>query len=121
LARDLLSRYVCPTPAKSYVLLGFPMAVCARCWGATFGLWAAWLILRARRADRRSWFLDRYLALVWPVSLALAIGALLLWTLEIRAWPQARLPALLLNGVHGGFWAGLFVARCWRGARRRLV
>ena len=42
LARDLLSRYICPTPAKSYMLLGFPMAVCARCWGATIGLWAAW-------------------------------------------------------------------------------
>ena len=42
LARDLLSLYVCPTPAKSYVLLGFPMGVCARCWGATIGLWLAW-------------------------------------------------------------------------------
>ena len=42
LARDLLSTYVCPTPAKSYELLGAPMAVCTRCWGATIGLWLAW-------------------------------------------------------------------------------
>src|SRR5262247_815238 len=48
LARDLLSRYVCPTPAKSYALLGFPMAVCARCWGATIGLWGAWFVLRCQ-------------------------------------------------------------------------
>src|SRR3954468_14085196 len=46
LARDLLSRYICPTPAKSYVLMGFPMAVCARCWGATIGLWVAWHFIR---------------------------------------------------------------------------
>ena len=53
LARDLLSRYICPTPAKSYVLLGFPMAVCARCWGATIGLWAAWHLLRPTTNDQR--------------------------------------------------------------------
>src|SRR5687768_10460545 len=46
LARDLLSRYICPTPTKSYELLGFPMAVCARCWGAAIGLWAAWYLIR---------------------------------------------------------------------------
>ncbi|MEO7911877.1 MAG: DUF2085 domain-containing protein, partial [Roseiflexaceae bacterium] len=54
LARDLLSHYICPTPAKSYVLLGFPMAVCARCWGATIGLWAAWLLVRPPTLRRRS-------------------------------------------------------------------
>jgi hypothetical protein len=54
LARDVLAYYICPTPAKSYVLLGFPMAVCARCWGATIGLWAAWLLFRPPGAGRRS-------------------------------------------------------------------
>src|SRR3954468_956737 len=53
LARDLLARYICPTPAKSYVLLGFPMAVCARCWGATIGLWAAWLLFGSMTTDHR--------------------------------------------------------------------
>src|SRR6187399_524699 len=53
LARDLLARYICPTPAKSYLLLGFPMAVCARCWGATIGLWAAWLLMRWPTTDHR--------------------------------------------------------------------
>ena len=53
LARDLLSRYICPTPTKSYVLLGFPMAVCARCWGAAIGLWAAWRFIRPTTNDQR--------------------------------------------------------------------
>ena len=108
LAHDLLSRYVCPTPAKSYLLLGFPMAVCARCWGATIGLWMSWLLFRARHTGRGSRFIDTYLAFGWSLQLVLAIGALLLWTLEISAWTSAPLPALLLNGAHGGFWAGLF-------------
>src|SRR5690242_11281985 len=76
LARDLLARYICPTPAKSYVLLGFPMAVCARCWGATIGLWAAWLLAWPMASGQRATFapvyssffrqwLDRYWALAW--------------------------------------------------------
>jgi hypothetical protein len=126
LAHDTLSRYVCPTPAKSFALLGFPMAVCARCWGATIGLWAAWLLLKSWDAawlDRSSFIVHRstgsgfsqrcagYLA--WPLGLSLAIGALLLWKLEINAWPGARLPVLLLNGVDGGFWFGLFLGTNW--------
>ena len=107
LARDVLSRYVCPTPAKSYMLLGFPMAVCARCWGATIGLWAAWLLIRARRGARGPRVVAAYQALGWPLHVVLAIGALLIWTLEISSWPGAPLAVLLLNGAHGGFWAGL--------------
>ena len=53
LARDLLSRYICPTPAKSYMLLGFPMAVCARCWGATLGLWGAWFAFRRATSNEQ--------------------------------------------------------------------
>src|SRR5690242_7940489 len=67
LARDMLAQYICPTPAKSYDVLGFPMAVCARCWGATIGLWVAWLLLgQAATAARavRAW-LGWYLALPW--------------------------------------------------------
>ena len=119
LARDLLSRYICPTPAKSFTLLGFPVAVCARCWGATIGLWAAWLLLRQRdtgplRRSAGSGMRQRYagyFALAWPLRLCLAAGALLLWTLEINAWPAAPLPVLLLNGANGGLWFGLFLER----------
>jgi hypothetical protein len=53
LARSLLASYICPTPAKSYVLLGFPMAVCARCWGATVGLWAGWGLFAWLTSDQR--------------------------------------------------------------------
>jgi len=53
LARSLLASYICPTPAKSYVLLGFPMAVCARCWGATVGLWVGWGLFGVLTNDQR--------------------------------------------------------------------
>jgi hypothetical protein len=122
LAHDLLATYVCPTPAKSYMLLGFPMAVCTRCWGATFGLWAAWwLFQRLQIADCRLQIggrlvalVSRYLALPLGLRLALAIGALLLWTLEINTWAAAPLLILLLNGAHGGFWAAMLIGSVWR-------
>ena len=59
LARSLLASYICPTPAKSYVLLGFPMAVCARCWGATIGLWAGWGLFSVLTNDQRPTTNDR--------------------------------------------------------------
>lgn len=105
LARDLLAHYVCPTPAKSYVLLGFPMAVCARCWGATIGLWAAWWAVRRRQAagSRRQPLLQR---LGWPLRLLLAALPFGLWAAEIAWWPTAPLWLLLLNGAFAGCWAG---------------
>jgi hypothetical protein len=127
LAHDLLSRYICPTPAKSYVLLGFPMAVCARCWGATIGLWAAWLLLRPPTTDHRRWYsvggrwsvvsgrwsvvggLQKgYLNWPWPVRLLVGALPFLLWVAEISRWPAAPYWLLLLNGAFAGFWAGLF-------------
>jgi hypothetical protein len=104
LARDVLATYVCPTPAKSYLLLGWPMAVCARCWGATIGLWAAYLLLQtpaARIVTRLS----------WALRLALAVLAFLLWPLEIygEAWGWWYAPywLLLLNGACFGLLGGL--------------
>lgn len=115
LAHDLLARYICPTPAKSYALLGFPMAVCARCWGATIGLWAAWVLFRRLQISRRVLPLfSEYLVLPIGPRLALAAGALLLWTLEIRLWPVAPLPVLLLNGAQGGFWAAMLIGSVWQ-------
>ena len=125
LAHDLLARYICPTPAKSYVLLGFPMAVCARCWGATIGLWAAWLFIRRTTNDERPtlgfmhsslvirrWSfvpqcLSGYFALIWPARWLVAVLPLLLWLAEIRLWTAAPYGVLLLNGAFAGFWAGL--------------
>ncbi len=141
LAHDMLARYLCPTPAKSYELLGFPMAVCARCWGATIGLWGAWFLCKSQVAGRRSqahqnreprtedyasadpwylalssWFFHR----PWVLRLCLVLGALLLWTLEINAWPAAPLPALILNGIDGGFWAGMFAGSLWLASNAAL-
>jgi hypothetical protein len=128
LARDMLSRYICPTPAKSYVLLGFPMAVCARCWGATIGLWAAWLLLRGQGVGYRGqgaarWrleagelrFIVGYLRLAWPLRLLVSATPFLLWVAEIRWWLAAPLWLLLLNGALAGFWAGLFFCSIWPG------
>ena len=121
LAHDLLARYVCPTPAKSYMLLGFPMAVCARCWGATIGLWGAWLLLRSRMRQRQEPGAERrggrdasrLLNISWALHMALAMGALLLWIPEMNLWPAAPLPALILNGANGGFWAGMLAGSLW--------
>jgi hypothetical protein len=132
LAHDLLAQYVCPTPAKSYVLLAFPMAVCARCWGATLGLWLAWLLVRRAKdvaVDRaRSSVLTRcsslavrrlrsYHASPWSLRMGLAGLALLLWTIEINGWAAAPRALLLLNGANAGFWAGLFLYSIWPGMR----
>jgi hypothetical protein len=141
LAYDVLSRYICLTPAKSYALLGYPMAVCARCWGATSGLWGAWWLCKSQVAGRRSqasqdqepttkqhtptdswllafgsWFFHQ----PWVLRLCLALGALLLWSLEINAWPGAPLPALIVNGATGGFWAGMFAGSLWLAGRSVL-
>jgi predicted membrane protein DUF2085 len=127
LAHDMLARYICPTPAKSYALLGFPMAVCARCWGATIGLWAAWwLFRRLQIADCRLQIREgqfaigsAYLAMPWLLCLVLVLGALLLWILEINMWPSAPLPVLLINGANGGFWAAMFLGSIWPAGRPR--
>lgn len=52
LARDVLATFVCPTPERSHLLFGLPMAVCARCWGATIGLWAARVVVDGRHTER---------------------------------------------------------------------
>jgi hypothetical protein len=134
LARDLLARYICPTPAKSYVLLGFPMAVCARCWGATIGLWAAWYLIRRPTTDDRRWsgvggqwsvvgrrwpvvgdLQKVYLALGWPARLLVGALPFLLWMAEINLWAAAPYWVLLLNGAFAGFSAGLFFCSIWPG------
>jgi hypothetical protein len=135
LARDMLARFVCPTPAKSYMIAGFPMAVCARCWGATIGLWAAWLLLQATADDGRRTMTGRhsivdrlpsivyrvvkeYIRLAWPLRLLIGALPFLLWVAEIRWWPAAPLGALLLNGALAGLAAGLFFCSIWPGLRQ---
>lgn len=123
LARNLLSAYICPTPTRSYLLFDAPMAVCARCWGATIGLWAAYLLV-ARRWPRAAaptligsagW--ARYYGLPWAARLLLSAFPFALWIIEIALWPTAPLSALLLNGMVAGGAAGLFVYSIWPGLR----
>lgn len=115
LARDLLSTYVCPTPAKSYELLQAPMAVCTRCWGATIGLWVGWFLATHPRAAAplRPWF-------ALPVLLRLATAAVpfSLWWGEITYLPAASLELLLLNGILAGTAAGMLFCSIWPGLRQ---
>ena len=111
LAHDLLSFYICPTPALAYTLFDAPMAVCARCWGATIGLWIAYFLARHPAFTLYS----RYAAQTWPLRLLIAALPFLLWLAEIRAWPSPW-PGItaplyitpLLNGIQAGIFAGLF-------------
>ena len=118
LARELLSRYVCPTPAKSYMLAGFPMAVCARCWGATIGLWVGWLVFRRGAGGPAGARLSAYHARDWTARLGLSALPFWLWVAEIRWWPGAPYWVLLLNGGFAGLWAGLFFCSIWPGLAR---
>jgi hypothetical protein len=117
LARELLSTYICPTPERSIFLLGLPMGVCMRCWGATIGLLAArWAVARGGQlwAPMR-WFRG----LPWAARLLLAALPFLLWPLEIvghyDGWWYAPLWLLLLNGAQAGFAAGLLFCSLWPG------
>ena len=125
LARDVLAHYVCPTPVRSYALFGFPMAVCARCWGATIGMVLAWALVSRARPGLAGSSIRRllaalypaYLAIPWPVRLMLTTLPFLLWHLEIHAWVAAPRTVLLLNGANAGFWAGLWLLTIWPGPR----
>jgi uncharacterized membrane protein len=121
LARNMLI-YICPTPAQSYMLLGFPMAVCARCWGATIGLWVArlWLPAAVAREDRVAVMLSWFRSSAWPLRLLLCVLPFLLWPLEIVGtaqgwWALPPLWMLVINGAQAGFAAGLFFCSLWPG------
>lgn len=112
LARDVLTTYVCPTPAKSYTLLAAPMAVCVRCWGATIGLWVGWWLIGRSDVRQR---LSLWLALPWWARLGSALVPFGLWWLEINFWPAAAYTVLLINGIVAGTSAGLFFCSMWPG------
>jgi hypothetical protein len=118
LARDLLSRYVCPTPDRSIMLLGLPMAVCVRCWGATIGLWAARLLV-GRSSDHTGSPLRWFRRLPWALRFGLCALPFLLWPLEIigqaRGMWHAPLWLLLINGAQAGLAAGFFFCSIWPG------
>ncbi|MFV9506422.1 MAG: DUF2085 domain-containing protein [Oscillochloridaceae bacterium umkhey_bin13] len=117
LARDLLATFVCPTPERSYLLFGLPMAVCARCWGATIGLWAARLLVTSPFGQSRP--LQIFRAWPWSVRLLLCALPFLLWPLEIvghyQGWWYAPMSLLLVNGIQAGFAAGLLFCSLWPG------
>lgn len=121
MARDVLTTFICPSPAQSYSLYGFPMAVCARCWGATIGLWLARLLLPqiVSRRDGLAALCWHFQVLAWPVRLLLCVPPFLFWPLEIiggiQGWWSLPLWFLVINGAQAGFAAGLFFCSVWPG------
>jgi uncharacterized membrane protein len=113
LARDVLATYICPTPAKTYLLYEAPMAVCARCWGATIGLWIGYGLFQRMHAACRP-----FLQLPWLAQLLIAALPFTLWIAEISLWPDAAYWLLLLNGAQAGIAAGLFFSSQWPGLRK---
>jgi hypothetical protein len=121
LARDVLATYVCPTPERSMTLLGLPMAVCVRCWGATIGLLAARSLVSAHLRGQPALAapLAAFRRLHWSARLLICALPFLLWPLEIvghyGGWLYAPLWVLLLNGAQAGFAAGLLFCSLWPG------
>jgi hypothetical protein len=119
LARDLLATYICPTPERSILLFGLPMAVCVRCWGATIGLLAARALAAQHVSGGVAPLLARFRKLHWALRLAICALPFLLWPLEIvghyDGWWFAPLWLLLLNGAQAGFAAGLLFCSLWPG------
>lgn len=118
IVRSLMANYVCPTPESAYLLLGMPMAVCARCWGSTFGLLAARFLPAGAEGPFQP-LLARFMVLPWALRLMLCALPFLLWPLEIigstLGWWSPPLWLLLLNGTQAGFAAGLLCCSAWPG------
>lgn len=114
--------YICPTPAQSYMLFGFPMAVCARCWGATIGLWLArlWIPFALAENGQAARVLSMFRSWPWWLRLVICAVPFALWPLEIYGviagwWGVQPLWVLLLNGIQAGFAAGLLFCTLWPG------
>jgi hypothetical protein len=114
--------YICPSPAQSYTVAGFPMAVCARCWGATIGLWLARLALPYLlvRPHPLSSLLHRWRTLPWLTRLVFCLLPFMLWPLEIVGstqgwWTLPPLWLLVINGAQAGVAAGFFFYSLWPG------
>lgn len=115
LATYVLGSYICPTPAQAYPMAGYAMAVCARCWGATVGLWVARAFVPAalESNDGMTHLLHRFRALPVLMRLLLVLIPFLFWPLEIigtaqQWWALPPLWVLLVNGAQAGFAAGIF-------------
>lgn len=127
LAHNVLSLYICPTPAKSYYLFAFPMAVCVRCWAATIGLWGGWFLFqhvthRQHLSKSGHFFyqaIQTFLSWHWILRLSITLLPFLLWVLEITLWRTAPLTVLLFNGIQAGLMTGLFFCSIWPGLHIR--
>ncbi|MFN8569710.1 MAG: hypothetical protein U0Z44_19765 [Kouleothrix sp.] len=102
-------------PQKSYMLLGFPMAVCALL-GRDDRPVGRWFAFKAWARGRR-WAqpLAGYLAWAWPLRLLASALPFGLWSAEIVGWPAAPYWLLLINGALAGLSAGLFFCSIWPG------
>ncbi len=127
----LLGATVCPQVDMHLIFLGQPMAVCASCWFAVFGLWTVRL-LYGRAGEGFGAFSRLDLRPVWlrwqNASPTTRMGVLALgffpWAIDVMLWdtgtwvsPQ---PVMMFAGYLGGLVAGSLLLPTASAMRERL-
>ncbi|MGI8588172.1 MAG: DUF2085 domain-containing protein [Chloroflexia bacterium] len=106
----LMGENVCPQPALTLDLFGYPMLICSRCWGGVFGLWA---VLLAYKAWAGGAFWSAWRQMPEPAKISIALLCFAPWVLDIIAYDHGLWvsphPFLLLTGLLGGLGAGALV------------
>ncbi len=116
----LLGQVVCPKVSVHLSFLGQPMAVCASCWAAVWGLWVVRL-LHGRGGEGFGLLSRLKLAPVWArwskahitTKLSVLTVGFMPWALDVMLWDTGawRSPHLfmMLVGFIGGLSAGLLL------------
>jgi len=128
----LLGQTVCPKPDVHLMVFGEPMAVCASCWVAVWGLWTVRL-LYGRAGEGFGPFTRLGLAPMWArwqtasplTKLSVLTVGFMPWALDVALWdmgawasPQAF---MMLAGFLGGLSAGLLMLPAASEMRGRLA
>ncbi len=127
----LLGMTVCPKPDVHLMVFDRPMAVCASCWAAVWGLWAVRLLYGragegfgplARLGLARTWARLRAVSPLTKVSV-LALG-FMPWAVDVALWDMGAWASpqgfMMLAGFLGGLSAGLLMLPAASEMRARL-
>jgi len=106
----LMGENVCPQPALTLNLFGFPMLICSRCWGGVFGLW---LVLLTYKPWSGSAFWTTWRSMPELARVGLALLAFSPWVLDVVAydhgWWNTPHLFLIFSGILGGLGAGALI------------